>query len=144
MTFLPGAPDHYFSSPPGRAAEYGEAVLVEPMKSNLKASGTKRLTLTYKVLLSSFGFKFNLRRYYTGTAGTAVGTVVMSVTALVSMRRMARSIARRRAAMKPGGGRAPHSIPHSLLMMYQCTRTQSTHPPTWLGHSSTHAQTVCA
>ena len=29
----------------------------------LKVSGTKRLKLTYNKLLSSFAFKFNLRRY---------------------------------------------------------------------------------
>ena len=33
------------------------------MKSMLKAPGTKRLKLTYDKLLSSFGSKFNLRRY---------------------------------------------------------------------------------
>jgi len=38
------------------------AVQVEPMKPMLKAPG-KRLKLTYDKLLSSFAFKFNLRRY---------------------------------------------------------------------------------
>jgi len=41
----------------------GEAVQVEPMESTLKAPGTKRLKLKYDNLLSSFAFKFNLRRY---------------------------------------------------------------------------------
>ena len=41
----------------------GKAVQVEPMKPTLKAPGTKRLTLKYDKLLSSFGFNFNLRRY---------------------------------------------------------------------------------
>jgi len=38
-------------------------VQVEPMKSKLKAPGTKRLKLKYDNLLSSFAFKFNLRLY---------------------------------------------------------------------------------
>jgi hypothetical protein len=33
------------------------------MKSKLKPPGTKRLNVEYDVLLSKFGFKFNLRRY---------------------------------------------------------------------------------
>ena len=47
---------------------HGEAVRVEPMKSKLKAPGTpgtKRLKLKHDNLLSSFAFKFNLRRYIT-------------------------------------------------------------------------------
>ena len=36
---------------------------VEPIKPTLKASGTKRLKLQYDELVSSFPFKFNLRRY---------------------------------------------------------------------------------
>ena len=35
----------------------------QPMKSMLKAPGTKRLKLNCDELLSSFAFKFNLRRY---------------------------------------------------------------------------------
>jgi len=41
----------------------GMAVQVEPMKPLLKAPGTKRLKLEYDELLSSFAFKFNVRRY---------------------------------------------------------------------------------
>jgi len=41
----------------------GEAVQVEPMKSKLKAPGTKRLKLNHDIMLSSFAFKFNLRLY---------------------------------------------------------------------------------
>jgi hypothetical protein len=33
------------------------------MKSRLKVSGTKRLTLKYEELLSNFPLKFNMRRY---------------------------------------------------------------------------------
>jgi hypothetical protein len=33
------------------------------MKPTLKAPGIKRLKLEYDELLSSFGFKFNMRRY---------------------------------------------------------------------------------
>jgi len=38
-------------------------VQVEPMKLMWKAPGTIRLKLKYDKLLSSFAFKFNLRRY---------------------------------------------------------------------------------
>jgi superfamily II DNA or RNA helicase len=38
-------------------------VQLEPMKSMLKAPGVKRLKLKRNELLSSFTFKFNLRRY---------------------------------------------------------------------------------
>jgi len=38
-------------------------VLVDPIKSTLKAPGTKRLKLACDNPLSKFGFKFNLRRY---------------------------------------------------------------------------------
>jgi len=44
----------------------GEAVQVDPIKPTLKAPGTKRLKLEYYKLLSSFAFKFNLRRYSWG------------------------------------------------------------------------------
>jgi hypothetical protein len=44
----------------------GKAVQVEPMKSKLKPPGTKRLKLKCDTLLSSFAFKFNLRRYTKG------------------------------------------------------------------------------
>ena len=36
---------------------------VDPIKFTLKASVTKRLKLKHVKLLSSFAFKFNLRRY---------------------------------------------------------------------------------
>jgi len=38
-------------------------VQVDPTKPTLKAPGTQRLTLKYYKLLSSFAFKFDLRRY---------------------------------------------------------------------------------
>ena len=44
---------------------HGKAVQVEPMKSMVKAPGTKRLKLKYDKLLSKFAFNFNLRRYNT-------------------------------------------------------------------------------
>ena len=44
---------------------HGGAVQVEPTKSMLKAPGTKRLKLNYDILISSFAFSFNLRRYTT-------------------------------------------------------------------------------
>ena len=36
---------------------------VDPIKPTLTSPGIKRLTLEYDELLSSFSFKFNLRRY---------------------------------------------------------------------------------
>ena len=45
--------------------QHGRAVQVDPIKPTLKAPGTKRLKLKYNVLLSTFAFKFNLRRYNT-------------------------------------------------------------------------------
>jgi len=38
-------------------------VQVDPIKPTLKVPGTKRLKVQYDELLSSFPFKFNLRRY---------------------------------------------------------------------------------
>jgi len=38
-------------------------VQVDPIKLALQAPGTKRLKLNYVKLLSTFAFKFNLRRY---------------------------------------------------------------------------------
>jgi hypothetical protein len=49
-------------------AEHGEAVQVDPIKPTVKAPGTKRLKLKYDATLSKFAFKFNLRRYSTGSA----------------------------------------------------------------------------
>jgi len=47
-------------------------VQVEPIKSKLNAPGTKRLKLKYDIMLSSFAFSFNLRRYTaTGAAAAA-------------------------------------------------------------------------
>jgi RNA recognition motif-containing protein len=40
-------------------------VQVDPIKSTLKPLGTKRLKLECDVMLSTSGFKFNLRRYST-------------------------------------------------------------------------------
>ena len=39
---------------------------VDPIKPTLKAPGTMRLKLKYGKLLSSFAFRFNLRRYTEG------------------------------------------------------------------------------
>ena len=47
----------------GLAADYGKAVQVGPIKAMLKAPGYKRLKLNYDVLLSTFAFKVDLRRY---------------------------------------------------------------------------------
>jgi len=42
------------------------------MKSKLKSYSTKRLSLEYNKLLSSFAFNFNLRRYTKGFAASLV------------------------------------------------------------------------
>jgi hypothetical protein len=44
---------------------HGRAVHVDPIKPTLTAPGTKRLKLKYYILLSTFAFKVNLRRYDT-------------------------------------------------------------------------------
>ena len=41
----------------------GRAVQVGPMKSTLKAPGSKLLKLEHEIMLSNFAFNFNLRRY---------------------------------------------------------------------------------
>ena len=46
-----------------RAMGLGAAVQVDPIKPKLKASTSKRLKLRCDYMLSSFAFKFNLRRY---------------------------------------------------------------------------------
>jgi hypothetical protein len=48
---------------PGRDEQPGRAVQVDPVKLTLKAPGSKRLTLKYDGLISTFAFNFNLRRY---------------------------------------------------------------------------------
>ena len=55
------------ASPPLVSTPRGKAVQVDPIKPTLKPPGTKRLKLKCDVLLSTFAFKFNLRRY-TGAA----------------------------------------------------------------------------
>jgi len=50
-------------------------VHVDPIKSTLKAPVIKRLKLKYDKLLSSFGFKFNLRRYTMAQSAAAATAV---------------------------------------------------------------------
>jgi hypothetical protein len=47
------------------------AVQVDPMKSTLKAPGSKRLKLEQEKLLQNFDFKFNLRRHNKGCTNEA-------------------------------------------------------------------------
>ena len=54
---------HVHARRPRGALRQGRAVLVDPIKPTLKAPGTKRLTLRYDKLLSTFAFKSNLRRF---------------------------------------------------------------------------------
>jgi hypothetical protein len=60
----------------GDVPRQGRAVQVDPMEFVLKAPGTKRLKLECDKLLSSFAFKFNLRRYSKGTATAEEGRCV--------------------------------------------------------------------
>jgi len=46
-----------------RVADLGMAVQVDPIKTTLKAPGTKPLKLKCNEPLSSFAFNFNLRSY---------------------------------------------------------------------------------
>jgi len=48
---------------PQLAALRGRSAQVDPIKPMLKPTGTKHLKLKRDELLSSFAFKFNLRRY---------------------------------------------------------------------------------
>ena len=43
--------------------DHGRVVQVDPINPTLKAPGTKRLKLKCDDMVSSFAFKFNLRRY---------------------------------------------------------------------------------
>jgi hypothetical protein len=54
---------------PRSGSSRGKPVQVDPIKPKLKPPGTKRLKLNCDEPLSSFAFKFNLRRY------TVVGQV---------------------------------------------------------------------
>ena len=56
------------------AAVDGKAVQVDPMKPKLTPPGTQRLKLMCDMLLSTSAFKFNLRRYRTGTRGARLGS----------------------------------------------------------------------
>jgi hypothetical protein len=48
-----------------RGVVHGRVVQVDPVKPTLKATGYERLKLNCDDLLSSFAFKFDLRRYST-------------------------------------------------------------------------------
>jgi hypothetical protein len=47
-------------------------VQVDPMTPELNAPGTNLLTLKYVELLSTFAFKFKLRRYIKGCTSTRI------------------------------------------------------------------------
>jgi len=52
-------------------------VQVDPIKPTLKAPVTMRLKLKYVTSLSSFAFKFNLRRYNTADLAEAAAVLVV-------------------------------------------------------------------
>jgi len=49
----------------GLLPRHGRAVQVDPINPTLKAPVSKRLKVNFNIPLSSFAFKFNLRRYST-------------------------------------------------------------------------------
>jgi len=53
-------------APRGVRARHGGAVQVAPIKPTLKPPGTKHLKLKCDIVLSTFAFKFKLRRYTMG------------------------------------------------------------------------------
>ena len=63
---LAGAPEWQRRCRDEVLATLGRAVQVDPIKPTLTAPGTKRLKMEFDDLLSSLGFKFNLRRYIWG------------------------------------------------------------------------------
>jgi hypothetical protein len=83
MTLLPGVRLHHRVPP---AARLGRAGQLDPVKPTLKASGIKRLKLEHDGLLSNFGFKFNLRRYTSGT--TTAGALIRFCSAEVGLCRL--------------------------------------------------------
>ena len=58
--------------------EPGRAVQVEPRKPMLKPPGTEHLKLNCDILLSTFAFNFNLRRYNLGVGAYAATTLAKS------------------------------------------------------------------
>jgi len=63
LVFRARPPGHLPETKGAAAAVRGTAVQVVPIKHMLIAPGIKRLKLKYDNLLSSFAFKFKLRRY---------------------------------------------------------------------------------
>ena len=57
----------------GVGTSHGGAVQVDPMRPEFKAPGTNLLTLEYDEPLSTFAFKFNLRRYTAATSTARQG-----------------------------------------------------------------------
>ena len=61
----------------------GRALHVDPIKPTLTAPGTKRLKLKSCMLLSSFAFKFNLRRYILEEQGALASVMQQAKVPLV-------------------------------------------------------------
>jgi hypothetical protein len=72
--------------PPPPAVGPGGAVQVDPIKPTLKAHGFKRLTLVRDHPLSSFAFKFYLRRY--SLVATWIGSVSPCSASVARARRL--------------------------------------------------------
>jgi hypothetical protein len=67
----------------------GEAVQVDPMKPELKPPGSKLIKLKCDIMLSTSGFKFNLRRYSWATCASAArSTCTMSASACCARSRL--------------------------------------------------------
>ena len=92
----------------GQPAHYhGSVVQVDPMKPVLKAPGCKYLKLKHDKRLSSFGFKFNLRRY---TMGIISGMLIQnSLKYMLHFGQVTRYLA--------GGGLTASTRPTSNLLL---------------------------
>ena len=94
---------------------------VEPTQSNLKAPGPKRVKLKYDNLLSSFAFKFNLRRNNKEELAASYHLVLMDLEmpemdgATVSRCRLKPAETRVESALVSYMGEAPYGplFPHS-------------------------------
>jgi hypothetical protein len=89
-----------------RAGGQGRAVQVDPIKSALKAPGTKRLKLIYDGPLSNFAFNFNLRRYIKDAAEKAVAAAEVELAEAFKERNIMNLLFKQKRTMTPKAGPA--------------------------------------
>ena len=68
----------------GQLLPHGGAVQVDPIKPILRPPGSKHLKLNCDVLLSTFAFKFNLRRFSAGDQVNVLHVIPKCVTPRVT------------------------------------------------------------